>query len=212
VSDASQAEVWRLTEEWFSQREALFESRSECRKTRHALIDSEHRCTQLILRLADAGISVDSTLLTSVIADSGLFGAETASEPQHSGEREEDEEQVEGSGDCAVAVGAQDGCGEARGRDTTAGQSASERRHQLDMSFEGFDHVDPSNGPGNDSPSTADGFRLAVTALTDAAHAYTRLPFAHDDGSAVDSLISLSQFSAERFPGVDNVPPQTRKR
>ena len=60
--DASQAEVWRLTEEWYAQREALYDVRSEARRTRHGLIESEHRCTQLMLALSDAGVSVDPNL------------------------------------------------------------------------------------------------------------------------------------------------------
>jgi hypothetical protein len=51
--------VWRLTEEWFSQRETIHETRSSARQAKLAHAQCEQRCAAMGLQLGDSAFAID---------------------------------------------------------------------------------------------------------------------------------------------------------
>ncbi len=60
-TESSQAEVWRLTEEWCVQRDNLYSSRQECRRVTTALVECERTCIDLVGRVRPTVCVVSGT-------------------------------------------------------------------------------------------------------------------------------------------------------
>ena len=181
-----------MTEEWYAQREALYDVRSEARRTRHGLIESEHRCTQLMLALSDAGVSVDPNLFVGSNSAAALLvlPAPSSTDPR---DVDEDIDDAEADDDATSPP-----------LTPSHGIDGRGPRGNVDMSFEG----DDGGRTGDCSIGVVagdDGFQDAVSALASSAHAYGTLSNTTRGGdskhrpSPAEALYAMSQYSAHRF-------------